>query len=411
MLLFSYIYAISIVGVPLGTAKLAIIACIFILLVYGHYKRPARMFLYSLSKYYFTQILLLVYTLFIVTIMSSQDNNLIYSLTLRLTEFILGSFLIVYIGIFVFRFKLDHLLLLISLVILLQTLFIFVSFISFDFKLFTAAVLPATGNIDSLRLNRVRGFSNSSGATLSLVQAIGAFSAFYLALFRYRKLKAYVLVVMGLAILSSVVVVGRTGLVSGFLMTVIFLILITCYKSKFALKLPVVLSVGMLSMSLISVFTFNYFLSEEIKELFLNKVLPWAFEFFTSGAEGKIGTHSTSQLREMLFLPDTLKTIFFGDGFFQTETGNYMKTDSGYVRMIFAIGIIGSTLLYLPLLLLVVKAVKCSPSFYYQAFLISLVTVMALNEIKEPFLLKPQIYPLILMLLLAPIFQRKSCAT
>jgi hypothetical protein len=101
-----------------------------------------------------------------------------------------------------------------------------------------------------------------------------------------------------------------------------------------------------------------------------------------------VTTDSTEDLKTMLFLPDSLKTFFIGDGFWEYGDGNYMNTDSGYLRVLFAVGVIGLLLFYVPLFAIFWISVLYAEK-QYRVFLSILYLYMLLIEIKEPFLLKP----------------------
>lgn len=76
----------------------------------------------------------------------------------------------------------------------------------------------------------------------------------------------------------------------------------------------------------------------------LNTVMGWAFEFFVNFSEGgRFESSSTNHLKTMYKFPDTLKTWLIGDGRMEGDGGGYyMKSDVGYVRLIFYFGILAT---------------------------------------------------------------------
>lgn len=84
--------------------------------------------------------------------------------------------------------------------------------------------------------------------------------------------------------------------------------------------------------------------------------LRFAFEgFFSLAEEGRWNVHSNEILKNMYVFPDSLKTWFIGDGYFDNPYysdsepyyvgskigGFYMGTDVGYLRFIFYFGLLG----------------------------------------------------------------------
>jgi hypothetical protein len=84
----------------------------------------------------------------------------------------------------------------------------------------------------------------------------------------------------------------------------------------------------------------------------VDRVFPWAFEFFFQQSEsGKLETLSTNRLLEMWEERKKITPyIFFvGEGFFTDPiTGAYFhRVDVGYLRNIFYWGILGTSVIYL----------------------------------------------------------------
>lgn len=74
----------------------------------------------------------------------------------------------------------------------------------------------------------------------------------------------------------------------------------------------------------------------------------WAFEWYINLSEGgELETSSTNTLQSMYVFPETVKTWWLGDGKFHTKFGGfYMNTDVGYLRNLYYWGICGSILMY-----------------------------------------------------------------
>jgi hypothetical protein len=244
------------------------------------------------------------------------------------------------------------------------------------------------------RLDRMRGFSNSSGATLSIVQGIGAYIALLLLdksnLF-YMKFFYMLFIIINLL---AVLFVGRTGLVLFVICGSLFIFSTFSYK---AIKNIFYITIGSFLLFYI-ILNFNFLIDSKFTDIFYTNILPWALKLFLNIFENhSITTDSTQELWHMIHFPNTFKTLIFGDGIFKRA---YTLSDSGYVRYIYAMGIIGIFLLILSIIFPIIKIKNYrhidKREFYWMIFLIGF---MLFIDIKEPFLLKPQSYPLILILI------------
>lgn len=136
---------------------------------------------------------------------------------------------------------------------------------------------------------------------------------------------------------------GRSAFIGlGFAMGYYFLLWGKTLKTKILgfLKL-VVLSI------IIGILVF-VFLPANIKDLVVNRLLPFAFEFaYNYYYFGEATTASTMELQQMYF-PISIKTFFIGDGRYAgINTDYYMGTDAGYMRNVLFFGIGGFFLILL----------------------------------------------------------------
>lgn len=74
------------------------------------------------------------------------------------------------------------------------------------------------------------------------------------------------------------------------------------------------------------------------------RIVGWAFEVFISYMEkGEVETTSTDAMISMYRWPEDLKTWFLGHGlFFNSDGSYYMRSDVGYVRLVYYFGIFGT---------------------------------------------------------------------
>ncbi len=395
--LFIYLYAIVIIQVPIGLDKILFILS-FLLVIPFNIKK----FIFFtkeniiLIKYFILLILLFTYNGLIFSINISDDSTLLYSLILRLTVFYFPIiFFLFYVKI---KFKyidyINFILKLLLFIISIQSFFVILSFINIDFKLYIDTILPYIGHIGADRMDRLRGISNSSGAALSIVQGIGAYISLLLLDKEKKVLKKILFLSLIVLNILAILFIGRTGLVLFVLcggLYILFTLSLTTLKNIFYIVLGFVVLFYI-------IIHFKVFIDPKYINLFYNNILPWALELFTNIFINHTATTSSNQeLWNMIHFPNSFKTFLFGDGIFERP---YTLSDSGYVRYIYAMGLFGTILLLYPIVLLLYKI----KSFKWKnrrefIWLILLSGFLIFIDIKEPFLLKPQVYPLFLILL------------
>jgi len=408
LVLFVYIYSIKLKFFPVGLDKI-VSFCAFLSIFPLHIKSFFRFLKRNKIVLYYYLILLFLfsYSSIIFVLNTSWDFSFLYSLLLRLTVF---YFPVLFILFYIYKnsqtndFK-KKVLNILAFIIGLQSIFIIYSFFNLDFKHFVDQILPYIGNIKEFRLDRMRGISNSSGATLSLVQGIGAYICLYLLYFA-GSIKERIIYLIFLSLdVVSLIFTGRSGLILfifcsvGFLLAN-FLFLISLRGVK--LSLTVVISFIIIYFFI----THINFLGLKTKQvyIFYDEILPWAMELFENFLKKHVLiTESTHELSNMLHWPQDFKTFFLGDGIFERA---YTMSDSGYVRYIYNFGVIGIVILIFSIVYLFYYAIKRSlvPE---KIWLLLLMLYVLFIDIKEPFLLKPQYYPLLLLILFTFIIDAK----
>lgn len=84
----------------------------------------------------------------------------------------------------------------------------------------------------------------------------------------------------------------------------------------------------------------------------------WAFEFVTEDFQFSTPRSAERIAQDMYFAPKSLQDLVFGTGAFgRSLDGPYIESDVGYVRVLFAVGIMGSVTFWLPLVGLFCAAV------------------------------------------------------
>jgi len=404
--LFVYLYSIVLNNIPIGLDKIITVLSIFLVFPF-HIKKFKKFILENiiLIKYLILLILLIGIVGFSLVINMSNDISLLYSLILRVTVFYIPILLILfYLSIKYRHGDFAELVLKFLLVIIsLQSVFIIWSFFDIKFKMFVDSLLPYIGNIDEDNLIRMRGFSNSSGASLSIVQGIGTYITFYfLSKIKSQYLRALLVSILILNF-SSLVFTGRTGMLLFFISFFLYT-LITFNNIKQTVNIFLNILYSIIIIYLIVVFLRQFF---PHSYLFLEtRILPWAFELFVGNEHG-ISTQSTDALANMIHFPNSFKTLIIGDGIYERW---YTLSDSGYVRYMYAMGLIGTITLIASLLYLVIYIKK----YYFidsksYIWLLSLMISVILVDIKEPFLIKPQVYPLFTIILFSFVINYNYC--
>lgn len=392
--LFFYIYSI-VLGGPLSTGR---IVTLFLMVYVSIFRLKSFIKLCCQKEFAVYYALIMITFAYACIIYAVNNKGEIFFFTIymmRLTEY----FFPILIFILLYR-DMEHDLLFRHLVIVitLQSVFVLMSFGESSFKQFVDSVVPYISNLDQSSF-RLRGFSNSSGATLSLVQGIGG----YVAVLMFYKSKTlsgktfYLFLVM--INLLALVFIGRTGIV--LLLGGAVFMLIYIGRSK---NLKAVLSVSVILFILITnVYTS---LPKNQRQLLSNRVLPWAFELFINMSEdGSAATDSTQVLNNMLFLPESFKVMVFGEGISLDRSNyNYSRTDSGFVRYIFYFGLVGTVMILLPFAYLFsrMRFERLERHWY-----IYLVLTYLFFNIKEPFLWKPQSFPLFLLITFYLVYKGK----
>jgi hypothetical protein len=114
-------------------------------------------------------------------------------------------------------------------------------------------------------------------------------------------------------------------------------------------------------------------------------VLRWAFEFVYSDGAGIGLTRSTERIFGEMYLmpPDAVSAIFGTGNLGRSTAAEYLPSDVGYVRVLFAVGVIGSFLFWLPFGLASLYAAHSKASQDYVAFFLMVVLFMFIVNIKE----------------------------
>ncbi len=231
-------------------------------------------------------------------------------------------------------------------------------------------------NIDYETSFRARGFSAAGGAAMSAYLALSIWLIFYLNIL--KKIDIPTTFLFAIIISFATFLIGRTGLVGVLIYFSIYFFYLF-YKSMFNVSVIGKFKFFVIPIFLI-VFYFSYtsFLTASENNL---ELATWSSELFDNGLAN---TSSFKILTEqMLFLPSDPVHLLFGIGYFEGDGYKYGRSDSGFIKTIFSIGIIGSLLFYGIFIAYVFKFYKNKKALL---LLIPILLVLLIFEIKEPML-------------------------
>lgn len=266
----------------------------------------------------------------------------------------------------------------------IQAVCIYLSFLSEGFRGLVSAVLVAGEQVMGDASTRVKGFSSVAGASLSLIQGIGA--AVGLKLFvegRGGKYLACSALVAGSALFP-----GRTGVLFIALFVAAYLPYCVC-SGRLRLMTLVPVAVALVALAL---FGYDRFVGDEYKALFEDQVVGRGFDVFeTLFASGDLREHgAVAAIIDMYKLPDNMSTWLVGDGFFFLNGANYTG-DPGYIKYLYYFGLLGCFLMYGYFLLLMVMTIRNSASTAEKVFVFIFYMLFFFFECKEPFFAKANI--------------------
>jgi hypothetical protein len=179
-----------------------------------------------------------------------------------------------------------------------------------------------------------------------------------------------------IVIVASNVFTGRTGLIFGalFLSALVFSLVFAAVKKGFSAAPKLVLLCVFLFLFANAVLGFD--LDAEARD--------WAFEWLEGLATGHLRSESSDELGTMLFLPTQAHHLLFGIGFFEGDSTLYPRSDSGYVKTIFSVGLIFGAMLYFGIGRMFWHVSRVPGGS--RLLVICVLLFMFIVEIKEPFL-------------------------
>jgi|GEM_PF-5196028 hypothetical protein len=236
--------------------------------------------------------------------------------------------------------------------------------------------LPENSNINYLtREYRLRGIASGGAANLSLFH--GTILVLLQALYIKRKISFVYFLVASVTIFTSLLFIGRTGIVVGFIGIVLFHILnLMMSKEKVSMQRVLIYA----SVSAIVVLA-----PPVLSLLYPDNVLAYSISFLYQGIEGLQQEGTTSTLVNMFAMSDQWSKLIFGVGAHTGDFSLVRSVDAGYMRMLTALGIPLTIAFYLFIAYLAKFLLMIT---HYKSFWIVFMIIMFIAEIKEPFIFK-----------------------
>lgn len=218
--------------------------------------------------------------------------------------------------------------------------------------LYRFVVLGVKGRIFLETMTRSPGLTSGGGDSLSVIQSIGlCFGIYYF--YEIERNKSYFNALKYFAgftcLIISILLSARSGLI-----VLAFFLLFFSFKRfihilvNASFKKSIFYKTIFITISLFAVLTTSFNLLMQSKySRFANR----SFEVFINySQQGQLRTSSTDDLGTMYFLPESTSHFIFGDGNFGRSPGlPVIRSDVGYVRVIFGVGVLGLGFFYAPL--------------------------------------------------------------
>lgn len=380
-ILLLFIFSVQFSFFPLNTARLVIL---FFLISLCVFRKDSLVFPYNKATFG-AFLLLLLYAVYaaLITVYSGGGNlAVLLNIILIIFQIGLGSYVLV--AFFVHK-NLDQFFFMLMIIFAFQGLLIFINFIFPAYRELLFQLIPPSGNITEDNFTsafRTRGFMQSSGATVSSYLSVGfLFAVYFLTSFDLSKTDRKIALFSIPLILIGIVFTGRTGFVMvpiAFL--AYYILLLVNGKLSLASLLPIVLiPLGAVVMYIAGKSLFLVFFPEGDGLISLWE--DWAFDQFLANFDSSSDKTSTLEtLQSYLFIPEDDAHLIFGDPL----SWGVIRTDLGYIRMLYATGIIGCVLFYGGFTQIFVRIIQQSVSFSQQLLVIFILLWIFIVEYKEP---------------------------
>jgi hypothetical protein len=362
LVLLLFLFGIQFFSIPVNSQRLIILFVVaFILINYStefHFYYNKKILVTLLIFSFFVAYVCVAYLVTAAKEMTVVKNSLIL-----LFQTGIGSYIFVYY----LKPNIDHkrFVHLVYFICVMHGFVITINFLSPEFRnLWDIIIPPSLGNIDETNVQsyfRMRGITQQTGAKVSSFLAIGVLLFVHILLGNEPKKFKLTSVVLFPFIIIGILFTGRTGLLM-LPISVFFLIVSLIYHNKLKIYHLILL------MSLPFFGLLSYLLIKEIYFFFTNGgiILPngeelfsrwerWAFGNFDSFFTGKTdGLHDVEVIKTHYFLPSNTNILLFGNQEYWSL--QRIRSDVGYIRSVYSVGLIGSLFFYLSYIYMMISS-------------------------------------------------------
>jgi hypothetical protein len=273
--------------------------------------------------------------------------------------------------------------------ITLSTLLIAVTcileFFVFEAKLLFNILINTSGNIEYGESFRVHGLATGGGASLSVGLSVGAVLALFLSSVS-QGLNKYFWIIVVFIIYIGCFLVGRTGFY-----------LLTLFLALFILKSISFKSIFLIIPAILIIYIGDNLIDSDHVDIFISH----AFEPINNYLKyGEFTSKTTTAVAGMYYLPN-IDHFVIGAGYWRYPTHDYVLSDPGYMKTLFAYGIFGFILFYGLQLYLYKKAYQ----FYkrmsgFRMEFMYVFVVPFIVESKEAFFVQNYTFKIIILLII-----------
>ena len=262
--------------------------------------------------------------------------------------------------------------------IILNSIVVLLEFLIPSFRSFIESLLIPSTRTDYMVGLRFRGIASAGGASLSIAHGLSGVLLYYL--YRKRLINPIFALVGILLCFSSLIFIGRSGIL--LLFVGIFFVHIMIKKTNAKRKISNVIFT-FLAFLLIVVFVTNI--------NYLYNMLPsfyqtYSLNLFMNGLEGIQNEGTLNSVIKFIVFPDSYVDLIFGIGNFSGgfEFGYLFPGDPGIMKLSTAYGIPLAFMIYLLIFIWCINL----PSGNLKEILFIMIIFFVIFEFKEPFLFK-----------------------
>lgn len=262
--------------------------------------------------------------------------------------------------------------------IILNSIVVLLEFLIPSFRSFIESLLIPSSRTDYMVGLRFRGIASAGGASLSIAHGLSGVLLYYL--YRKRLINPIFALVGILLCFSSLIFIGRSGIL--LLFVGIFFVHIMIKKTNAKRKISNVIFT-FLAFLLIVVFVTNI--------NYLYNMLPsfyqtYSLNLFLNGLEGIQNEGTLNSVIKFIVFPDSYVDLIFGIGNFSGgfEFGYLFPGDPGIMKLSTAYGIPLAFMIYLLIFIWCINL----PSGNLKEILFIMIIFFVIFEFKEPFLFK-----------------------